>query len=37
MTDLPLSLAASADDLEHRAGFDPGFLGVDVPMPGLTP
>ncbi|MGZ4570401.1 MAG: DNA/RNA non-specific endonuclease [Blastococcus sp.] len=37
MADLFLSPSAvSADDLEHRAGFDPGFLGVDVPMPGLA-
>jgi len=28
--------AASAQELEKRAGFDPGFLGIDVPMPGLT-
>lgn len=28
--------APSAHDLENRTGFDPSFLGVDVPMPGLT-
>lgn len=28
-------LTASADELDHRSGFDPAFLGVDVPLPGL--
>lgn len=34
MTDL--SAAASAQDLDDRAGFDPTFLGVDVPLPALA-
>lgn len=33
---VPATVAASADQLEHRAGFDPTFLGVDVPMPDLA-
>jgi endonuclease G len=41
MTDLsaPVGAAASpptAAELEERAGFDPGFLGIEVPMPELT-
>jgi endonuclease G len=34
MTDL--SAPASAQDLDDRAGFDPAFLGVDVPLPALA-
>jgi endonuclease G len=34
MTDV--SAPASALDLEDRAGFDPSFLGVDVPLPALA-
>src|SRR4051812_17790199 len=33
MTDL--AFAATPADLEDRTGYDPSFLGVDVPMPGL--
>jgi len=34
MTDLSAEPTVSAAELESRRGFDPGFLGVDVPMPG---
>ncbi|MCW2698959.1 MAG: non-specific endonuclease [Blastococcus sp.] len=27
---------ATAQELEGRSGYDPAFLGVDVPMPGLS-
>jgi endonuclease G len=41
MTDLSASVGAAASpptaaELEERAGFDPGFLDIEVPMPGLT-
>jgi endonuclease G len=34
MTDV--SGSATADELEDRAGYDPAFLGVTVPMPALA-
>jgi endonuclease G, mitochondrial len=38
MTQLSAPLAgATAHDLDGRSGYDPGFLGVDVPMPVLSP
>jgi endonuclease G len=36
MTSPPAPAALSARDLEDRTGYDPAFLGVDVPLPGLT-
>jgi endonuclease G len=38
MTDASVSAgtAVSAHELEDRAGYDPAFLGVQVPMPVLT-
>src|SRR4051794_41921815 len=38
MTDASFSAgtAVSAHELEDRAGYDPAFLGVQVPMPVLT-
>jgi endonuclease G, mitochondrial len=36
MTDLFAESTVSAAELEGRRGFDPGFLGVDVPMPALA-
>jgi endonuclease G, mitochondrial len=38
MTDLSASADArsGAHALESRAGYDPAFLGVDVPMPTLA-
>ena len=36
MTDLATPFAgASAQELESRTGYDPAFLGIDVPMPEL--
>ena len=37
MTDLSAPLGVTVEDLEGRAGYDAGFLGVDVPLPGLAP
>jgi endonuclease G len=37
MTDLFAPVGVTAQELEGRPGFDPGFLGVDVPMPVLPP
>jgi endonuclease G, mitochondrial len=34
MTDL--AFTATPENLEDRTGYDPSFLGVDVPMPGLV-
>jgi endonuclease G len=36
MTDLSAPERVSAQDLAGRTGFDAGFLGVDVPLPGLV-
>jgi endonuclease G len=38
MTELPVVDAdtARARDLEGRTGYDPAFLGVDVPLPGVA-
>jgi endonuclease G len=36
MTDAAATLAPRAEELERRPGYDPGFLGVDVPMPSLA-
>src|SRR3954453_8905612 len=30
-----LAFAQAAQDLDGRTGYDPSFLGVDVPMPEL--
>src|SRR4051794_14398576 len=30
------AFAETAEDLGGRTGYDPSFLGVDVPMPGLV-
>ena len=35
MTSLSAPLTVSAQDLEDRTGYDPAFLGVDVPLPLL--
>jgi endonuclease G, mitochondrial len=32
----PGGVPVTADELEGRAGYDPGFLGVDVPLPALV-
>ena len=36
MTSPAVPTFPSARDLEDRTGYDPAFLGVDVPLPGLT-
>jgi endonuclease G, mitochondrial len=36
MTSLSAPLTVSARDLEDRTGYDPAFLGVDVPLPCLS-
>jgi endonuclease G, mitochondrial len=36
MTQPSATLVPSADELERRPGYDPGFLGLDVPMPSLA-
>jgi endonuclease G len=36
MTDLSAPLSVSAQDLDDRTGFDPTFLGIDVPVPALA-
>ena len=38
MTDLSAAMIdVTAQELEARPGFDPAFLGIDVPMPVLSP
>jgi endonuclease G, mitochondrial len=36
MTSPSAPTTLSAQDLDDRTGYDPGFLGVDVPLPGLS-
>ena len=36
MTDLSAPLSVSVQDLDDRTGFDPSFLGIDVPLPALA-
>jgi endonuclease G len=36
MTEVVEPFTARVRDLEGRSGYDPGFLGVDVPLPGIA-
>lgn len=36
MTDLSAPLSMSVQGLDDRTGFDPSFLGIDVPVPALA-
>ena len=36
MTEMSVMPTLTAQDLDDRTGYDPSFLGVEVPMPGLA-